>query len=348
MSPKQPSLAQGCVKLGVAYAARYSLPSLLAALPLILVFALATAVENTNLLAVATARIHGGFFAKVAVDYLLEAAEAGLAVLIVVMTIRRVMRGAGEGNSLAGEIANSIKVPLIPAAARASWVVLGLLGALYVLLHVSGAIIAEGGPRNILLIPIFLVIMPLTTGGPFGLLVVLLGIAALVILLGLTGLYAVRNTLLHSGAEAAAELPVFRPVLDRPFGMIRLVLNLTWLYGVPFILIYKWVPSLIFPAMKLPSFSDVQAATSSGAGALQPETLIAFARGFYDGGIIAFGLILAALAALIIWNKAAEIALDRTRPDTVETVVRTRPWHDPKTPLETVLEPRATFGRRGR
>jgi hypothetical protein len=343
---KRLSLARGCVKLGVAYALRHALPSWLAALPAVLVFAGIEAIDRAAVVPLVAARAGAGMFGARILDMGLEALGAAAAALILVVTIRRVA-GAGEG-SLPHEISSAIRVPLVRAAARSSWVVLALLGALYLLLHASGAIIAESGPKNILLLPVFLIVMPLTTGGPIGLLVIGGAIAGLMFALGMLGIYAVRNTLLNSGAQAAGEINVFRAALDRPVGLIRLVLNLTWLYGVPFILLYKWVPSLIFPKIPMPTFADVMKTLENPeAGAtVMPLDLV---RGLYGGAAISFGIVLAALAAVIAWNKAAEIALSAEGSREVKTVTRHRPWHDPETPLETALqsESRATFGRRG-
>lgn len=356
MESRSPSLTRGCVTLGVAYAARYGVPSFVAALPLIALFALASAAERAGVPELAgSAGL--GFFGVVAVDYALETLQAGLAALVLVMTIRRVARGGDAGGALSHEIAQSVRAPLVRTAVRSGWVVLALLAALYVLLAATGAVLAGGGPGRVLLLPVFLIVMPLTTGGPLGLLAMLLAVAALTILLGLLGLYVVRNTLLHSGAEAAAELPVFRPALDRPFAMVRLVFNLTWLYGMPFMLLYEWVPRLIFPASRMPRFADVEAQISGGVPAAQTafstEMLLRMARGVYEGGAIGVGLILVALAALVMWNQAAAIVLNRSgagQGGTPQAVTRADPWHDPDTALKATIgtPPRGTFGRRAR
>jgi hypothetical protein len=347
MATKPPSLARGCVVLGIAYAARYGVPSVLAALPRLALFAAGSAVDEAEIPARFLRQAGLGFFHTVAANYVLEAITAGLAALILVMTIRRVARGAEEGAPFGREIATSIRAPLVQTAIRSSWVVFALLGALYVLLHVSGTVVASGGPLQILLLPLFLILTPLGMGGPFGLLVGVLGFGALTVMLGMLALYAVRNTLMHSGAEAAAEIPVFRSALDRPFGMVRLVLNLAWLYGIPFMLLYAWVPTLIFPRTNMPSFSDVAA---SGGGAPEGSPmLMELARGLYDGGVVGAGLILTGLAALVIWNKAAEVALAREPNVTPQTVTRNRPWHDPETPMARARRGQpATFGRRAR
>jgi hypothetical protein len=335
------------VRLGLAYVVRYLVPSFLAAVPLILAFALAQAVERAELISFATRRIPGGLLPRIMTEYLIDAVEAGFAVLIVVMTIRRVMRGAGEGTPLGAEIAGSIRLPLVKTAFRSGWIVALLLGAIYLVLHVSGGLLAEGGPANLLYLPIYILIMPLTLGGPLGLVIGPIVFAAVVIGLGLIGLFAVENTLENSGAEAAGELPVLGVALQRKFGMFRLVLNLMWLYGLPFMLLYVWVPMRIFGAAPMPSFEDVATGTTQTASA--SDLFPAFARGLYDGAAVGAGLILVALAALVIWNQAAAIAIaENDAPAKPEVATRNRPWHDPKTALETVTEKRAAFGKRSR
>ncbi len=337
---KPPSFAHGCIKLGAIFAVRYGLPGIVVALPFILLHSLVSAVEASKLVELASERANLGILAALAGDFLLEGVQAGLAVLILVLIVRRAIRSGAADGSIAGDVVASIRHPLVGAAFRSSWVVFVLLAALYMLVVVSGSFVVENGPRNILYIPLALLIMPLTAGGPMNLLI----IPVLFLAVGMFAIYAVRSVLRHSGAVHAADLDVLKPALDRPFGLMRLVLNLTWLYGVPFILLAKWLPTLIFPPTPMPRFADV-AAAQAGPERSIAELLIPFLRDFYEGGAIGVGIVFAALAALIVWNKAAAIALHRADA-TPPTVERLRPWHDPETPLETMLAERPRFGKR--
>jgi hypothetical protein len=337
-APKPPSLAIGSVKLGISFAVRHAIPSVVSAIAPTLLFAVCHAVDGTGLASGGSSPLLG--FVG---EHYLEAFQAAAAVMIVVLTVRRVVRSAAAEASFELNLDWSWRNSLVRTAFRSSWIVFVLLGALYILLAVSGSVIAEGGPRNILLIPVYLVLMPLTTGGPLGLVIIYSLIAGGMFTLGFLAVWTVRSVLVESGADAAARIDVFRPILTRPFGLIRLVLNLAWLYGVPFILLYRWTPTLIFPPRVLPTFSQLERSS-------EPPQLADVARIAYEGGSIAIGLVLAALAAVIIWSRAATLALP-VEPKTTTSVERTRPWHDPETPMAATLKtrvsrPGGSFGKR--
>ena len=347
-SAKPPSLAYGCVKLGFAFAVRHAIPSTVSALGFIVLFAVLHAIDDADLSAFPSGNLLPalGYVG----EHFLEALQASLAVMIIVVAIRRVLQHAAADSSFALRIDWSFRNPLVRTAFRSSWIVFVLLGALYTLLAVSGSIIAEGGPRNVLLIPLYLVLMPLTTGGPLGLLITYSVFGAGIFILGLLAIYTVRTVLQQSGAEPAAQIDVFKSVLNRPFGLIRLVLNLTWLYGVPFILLYRWTPTLIFPRVSPPTFSQVEAALQAGADTRFSD-LVPLLRSVYEGGAIAIGLVFLSLAAVVIWTRAAEITLHAESTSDVVSVERVRPWHNPETPMRRVLgnsatRARGTFGKR--
>jgi hypothetical protein len=84
----------------------------------------------------------------------------------------------------------------------------------------------------------------------------------------------------------------------------------------------------IFGFEPVPTFAEVEASIAAGGvettsfGDLMP----AFARGLYDGATVGAGLILVALAALVIWNQVAAVALAEDAPPTKsEVATRNRP-----------------------
>lgn len=369
---RKPTLTRGSNWLALRLVGLHGLSSLVASVPAIAILTAVGIVEKSHMLPIGLVKLGVPAFLAGKIDTaIFGGAAAALMVLIAVIAMRGIIVSAAGGHSTVDVDASSYYHPVLNFAFRKSWLVLLIVGAVYVTVHMSGGAVAHYGPRSLIFIGVAIVIMLLSMLGQplsFILVAIFLGI---VYALGRVALVLFRETLIHFGAVEAVKVDVGSVAKAKWGQLIRLVFNLLILFGCPFILLQSWLPRQIFGARPIPTFSQVEHMPASGVRIPAPDNLFfdisdmpMLFETAYQYSMVGLGMILIAFAAAVIWIQAAEVARGTAVAEWNSGVVQRAPReNDPRNALEAILrrpsqdESRAfrpaagagvkSFGRRG-